>query len=275
MNTLQSLAELGKHFDTAVVAGSRREQTPASLRPLKAYPDNLPIGSIVYMDASRALGKYEKDTQVRPGLVTALWRDAAGALRKIEVADMTTQVHRIYPNALVLDTEERRKDFGANKAALVATHVIHIADNTTEYYPRSARAPKVIPESYWPDLILRRADAILHNWNLRVDIQGSLSGLTRVGIFFPTIKERNTPSHEFVPEISDAGFGKKPWLPISQHDINRLANYVDYYHRYQGKALAETGQFPPPDMWLESIPRTPFRTYDKLRDYSPPCFAAE
>lgn len=275
MGTLHSLAELKAHFDSvrAQDCSGKKARAP---RGDVGY-ERLAIGAIVDIDGHHAIPDYHKDKGVRPALVTGLWRDAAGAIKKIELAEITTNLNRYHSDAFVLDTDELRQAFHRNKTACVKMGVVHIVENVPENFPVMNRRPRKIADAYWSDLILRRADAILHNASIMTRVQGMLSGLIREGVFFPSIKEENVRSHEFVPEICNSVFKKKPWDGMRQERINWLARYAEFYAQTQPSALRLSHRFPPSEEWPQNIPRISFKCYDKERGYvsRAPLLAAE
>lgn len=262
---LRTFSDLHEPFDLASQSyapgaglANQRESLhpPAGLLPENPAfaPDELEIGSIVYGRLGQVLPDYGKlRDDARPMLVTGLWRQGESIV-KIEAMCFTGVVpKRSYPCDFALDTTalgrpDRRRD------SRLVTHGLYILDNSADIFPQKSNSELIkLANDLWPEILVRRASAILFNPALYLWGRQDNS-LVREGFQFPSVPFHAVRGDHLPPEVQAPGFQSKAPDFLAQDMVDTIVAFSAAYithMRTQGRYFFS---FPHLDDWPLDLP---------------------
>jgi hypothetical protein len=254
-NALDDFAVAAAKAEPVITEEANKDDAPA-------FGNDLKIGSVVWSRMKEVLPTYYKN-DVRPMLVTGLWRDGDD-IKKIELMNFTTrEKYQGYPQTFEIHTPENLKAFQTERSNYLLTDKIYIFDNSKAIFPMDRNGEiKIIDQSMWPEILVRRAYAImLSGFN---NFQGSYDlSLQREGFEFRGIPAYSVLGNEFTPEVMTDRFASKATDILPQAAVDMIAEFSVAYSLEAGKDL-NFFSFPPVKDWPFEMERVEFPDWRKV-----------
>lgn len=246
-------AIINKHFQYAA-------QFPAvqTERKPQVFSNNLKVGSIVYYKPEAVIDDYRKPGEKRPGLVYGLWRNRDGLIKKVEVMDFKTNLSISYMKDLLINTPQLKQQFHASKDRKLSTSTISIIDNLQSNFSERGCNPFQIDSSFWKDILVRRADALLHSRNLEIHTRKFSEPLIREGFTFEALKPANVRTGTWQPDVPDGKTQRIPSRLLPQATVDDVSRFaIAFYHSTDANGHYFSA-FPPSKEWRSDLPHEGF-----------------
>lgn len=268
--------DMGKNFSfsagvsAAFGEAARRIDAPAGVQPdprvssmpQRAFaPDELKIGSIVYGRLKPLLGAgYTKNDDFRPLLVTGLWRRGEDVEKIETMSFFSAAPKRMYPCILPFTWPYMRR--GSNQSFL-NTSSLYLLENTASLFSnRAYQKIARVDDGLWPEILVRRADAVIFNPSCRFIGPCDFS-LEREGFIFDSIPFNAVRGRAFVPEVQIQARLSRPVNIMPQDRVNDIVSFaVSYTEHMRQQNRHAYFSFPGIADWPRDLPKTGFPQWD-------------
>lgn len=219
---------------------------------------------------SRILFRNDRDSKLRPGIVYAVWRDRFDQqIKKIELLPSTRNLSTKFPSDFVLSSEDLCERFKSDSPCRVMMRTVVMIDNTREFLPNESKQLDVsIDTNLWPEILVRRAQALLYSLADPVVMMNPVMSpeFVREGFTFGNLDLPQIFSGIWSPDIKGGHFGRRPSSILDPQVVDTLAEYSASIHAIEMKKASGGTYytFPSLDEW-EDVPFAPLPNWDRVK----------
>jgi hypothetical protein len=230
--------------------------------PRRAFaPDDLKIGSIVYGRLKPLLGSsYTKKDDFRPLLVTGLWR-RGDAVEKIETMSFSSAPpKKMYPCIFSFTLPRVKR---SSSKTFLNTSSLYLLENKASLFCKGVdQTISRVKDDLWPEILVRRAGAIVYNPNCRFNGQYDFL-LEREGFVFDSIPFSAVRGKGFAPEVQTQAQLSRPVNIMPQDRVDEIVSFaISYTEHMRQKNGHAYFSFPDIADWPRDIPKKSFPRWD-------------